>query len=266
MTVQSILDEVRYTIGDERKTKYTDARLLILYNEGMRDIVKATNIFRESTDILVETDITEYLLPNDVLALTRVTQDGRLIPFKTFSEMDNIVPYWELEVGTDRVKAIVYNEQNLNEVTIYPILNSISGTYFKLPDGTSVTLATGTEGAITYLAGTADDHTVAITREDPTYGALVDISYDWYPLNIQYTKKPELAALIDECELPDIYYPVIKYYIAGTVLLDDNSNENAQKGSLLLQKHAAEVKDMKKTSSMNFHRTSKETGYKTPFN
>ena len=266
MTVQTILDEVRYTIGDERKTKYTDARLLILYNEGMRDIVKATNIFRESTSILVENGVTGYLLPSDVYALTRVTQDGEPIEFKTFNDMDNENPGWELEEGTDIIQAIVYNEQNINEVTIYPKLNGIGSTYFKLPDGTSVVLDSGTEGAITYLADTSTTHTVAVAREDATYGALVGITYDWFPLVIQYTKKPTIAALIDESELPDIYYPTIKYYIAGTVLLDDSNNESSQKGTLLLQKYGAEVKDMKKTSSVNFHRVNRATKYRTAFN
>lgn len=266
MTVQELLDEVRHTIGDTKKTKYTDDRLLILYNEGMRDIVKSTNIFRATTSILVENGITKYTLPTDVFYLTRVSQNGEPIVMKSFEDMYNEIPGWTEDEEKDTILAVVYDEQNINQITIYPRLNGIGGTYFKLPDGTSVSLESGTEGAVTYLADNSQNYTAVVEQSDPNYGALVSISYDWYPLVIQYVRRPAKAILTDESELPDIYEAVIKYYIAGTVLFDDSNNENSQKGALLLQKYNAEMLDMKKKSSVNFHRVNRNTGYRTPFN
>lgn len=268
-TVETLLNEVRYTIGDERKTKYTDARLLTLYNEGMRDIVKQTKVLRDSITLLVENGITTYALPDDVYFLTRAIQEGTDEPivFKTYSEMDQEIPGWENDERGSVVEALIYNEQNLNEITIYPKLNGIDGTYFKLADGTSVILDSGTEGAITYLADTSTEYTSVVTQNAGNYGALVSIDYDWFNVKINYVRKPVVAtAISDAVDLPDIYFPAVKYYIAGVALLDDSNNEGVQKGTLLLQKYTTEIGIMKSKSSSNYHRVDRPTNYRTPFN
>ena len=270
MTVDTLLIQVRNTIGDQKKTKYTDDRLLELVNEGMTDIVKETHIFRKTTDILVENGITEYILPDDVYFLTRVTQNTNVIPFYSFHEMDEKFGSWWEDVEIDCISAIVYDQQDMSNITIYPELNGIGGTYFKLPDGTSVEMESGDSGPITYINASSNTHTVAVERDDDNYGALVSIEYDWFPVTINYVKKPKefLIADIatDSLELDNLHIPAIKYYVAGTVLFDDSKIENTQKGTVLLGKYKDLIKDMRSKSMRNFHRVNRNVQYRTPFN
>ncbi len=267
MTIATFITKVRHTIGDSKATKYTDERLIDLINEGMTDIVKEANIFRSSTNILVENGITAYKLPDDVYFLTRVTQDDSVIPFYSYEEMDTKFGAWESDVESDTISAVVYDQQNMNEVTTYPELNGIGGTYFKLPDGTSVSLEEGTQGPVTFVEGTGTDHTVVVDQDDANYGALVSISYDWFPIKIQYVKKPNTILTVgDDVELDDLHIPVLKYYVSGTVLFDDDRAENTQKGTVLLGKYKDLVKEMKNKSMRNFHRVNRSTSYRTPFN
>ena len=149
--ITNILTRVRDTLADPRKERWSDERLLRLLDEGQQDVAKQSKILKGTFDLSLSIDQAKYDLPDDLWLITRATFDDYEIPLVSYDLMDERArkavvadrntseherrngygtnlgdrwtrTNWELDTSS-RIEALVYDNRNLNEITVYPIPN-----------------------------------------------------------------------------------------------------------------------------------------------
>ena len=123
MKVKDVLLSARYTLSDTDASRWSDARLISLLNDCIKDIAKTTILFTDVlyagiNNLVVDYDIAEY-----AIKIHRYEFEDEPVPLRTFEEMDKIAADWQSHTG-DKVKAIVYNKQNQGQFKIYPIIEN----------------------------------------------------------------------------------------------------------------------------------------------
>ena len=122
-TAADIIVSCRDSLSDPSGARWADARLIRLINEAQKDIVNRTLILRSTYSISAVSGTSEYTLPTDLIALSRVVKGATKIEFRTHSQMDNLLPEWEATAG-DEVKFAVYDKLSPKKIRLYPTPNN----------------------------------------------------------------------------------------------------------------------------------------------
>lgn len=145
LTLLEIRTEVRLLIKDASTTRqrYTDAQINSFINEGQRDVVNNTWCINKLTTIPLVAGTTFYSFPVDLLAVQRVTREGRNLPETTLLKLDADFSNgaWQSNGG---IPQSYYQEagisgDSLHKLGFYPWPNSVSSTgtvvlfYYALP-------------------------------------------------------------------------------------------------------------------------------------
>lgn len=149
MVAQDILNIARERLGDEKKTRWSDFRLLGLVSQGQLDICERTGYYRQEKVIPLVDGTTRYKLPIDCLTLRRVEYKGDKIPLHIRSDRDGNKP----RGGYTDFVAI---KSNLN--------HSFLDIYPKTPE---------LDEPADIRAGSSTDDTFTVT---PAFGVAVSIS------------------------------------------------------------------------------------------
>lgn len=90
LTVSVLRSNIRTIIKDAGDhNRYQDAQLLDLLNEGQRDVSNLTWLVSNSTSFSLVSGTTYYSLPTDIVEITRVTREYKLLNETTFSKADS---------------------------------------------------------------------------------------------------------------------------------------------------------------------------------
>lgn len=146
---ERILLQVRDSLADPNEERWSTSRLLRLMDEGQKDIARQTKLLRSVVTIPLVEGQAEYELPEDAWLITRTIFNKDSIPLVSHADLDNSNYSWFCEYGKD-IKAVVYDQRNLNKLRMYPIPNDeIAGSDYAFEnDGyvTSVSTLSQPEG------------------------------------------------------------------------------------------------------------------------
>ena len=113
MTALTIATQARERLGDLKKQRWTDNRLLSIISMGQQDICKWTNYLRRQTYLPLVNDNAVYTLPNDCYRVSRVEYNDLLLPL--FTRDDKDIP----RVMTSDYIAFKSN-LDMNKIELYP--------------------------------------------------------------------------------------------------------------------------------------------------
>ena len=279
MLVSSLISSVRYRVGDVPNTKFTDARIIELINEGLDDLARKVNINKGELVLPIVPFQRKLIIPDpDFIKLLRVRCNNLPVDVKSFSSIDTM-PSWEEEIG-NQLKAVVYNLNNPRELTLYPLLDEpaytnyrqlnnfvssdgLQGIAIDIPGVTRDNL----DGIITGLR--ADDNLQIIYIPDGMRpnGTLTSMADGFNLLDIKYTKRPKaVTKKEDDIDLNEMFKSALVYYISGMLLLDDTRVENINKGMLFINKYKTELENIQEHERNSYQSIADHTvRYRTGF-
>ena len=120
--IETLLANVRITLADKNKERWTDDDLISILNEAHIDFCHQTQCVYNRKLVLLNNNDAYIKLPSDCWKLVRVMYKSRWIPLTTFEEMD-IRGEDDWMEKTGKPEKVVYNQRNIPEVRLYPITN-----------------------------------------------------------------------------------------------------------------------------------------------
>ncbi len=168
MTALSIITKARERLGDEKKQRWSDNRLLSIVNDGHKDICKFSNIYRRDTYIPLRANQLMYRLPEDCISVRRIEFAEGVLPLYTRFDIDN--PNYS--VGTDLV--CIKDNLPMGELELYPAIPTDIEKYYNQVEGinTDETIRVDRRGVF------VGSNRPALYEVDPLYGVLTDSSTD----------------------------------------------------------------------------------------
>ena len=88
MTALDIMNQARERLGDEKKQRWSDSRLLSIVSQGQVDICTESGYLRQEVLIPLVVGETRFNLPSDCFAVKRVEYDGIKLPLHQRSDKD----------------------------------------------------------------------------------------------------------------------------------------------------------------------------------
>jgi len=89
MLAIDIMREARARLGDEKKHRWTDHRLLSIVNDGHKDICKLSGVYRREVYIPLTAKDTRYRLPDNCVSIKRVEYKGENLPIYSRNDLDD---------------------------------------------------------------------------------------------------------------------------------------------------------------------------------
>lgn len=248
MTVlaKDVINRARYTLSDKSRDRWTDERLLILLNDGMRDIAKRTTLFVETTFYKVQNNIVDIDLSSISTKIVRAEYLDEPLPIYSFEEMDTKKRNWQLDKG-DKVKALVIDKQRNGLYKQYPIVENAFNDMivFNSPYG-MVTDITYSDIAPVLIDNYGDIGT--IPNE-----ALIKFYY--------VRKHAKVYDINDVLHIDDLVEQPLASYIAGMALRDNQDAQNRGMANEELSLYSAMVENYSMEKMENFARTNRATSY-----
>ena len=191
MRAIDIMTLVRDRLGDTKKQRWSDSRLLTIVSQGQRDICLQSGYLRKETLISLAIGKTIYQLPADCFEIKRVeTYDGTLIPLHIRSDRD--VPR-----GVTSEYVGYKSNINVSKLEILPAPTELQ-TNIAVQDGfkdVSSFQVTPLYGVITSTDATNMDI-------EPLYGAVTGIEVDPYAGATPSNGRGEIAGLASTVTQP----------------------------------------------------------------
>ena len=178
MTVQSIITDARFRLGDTDKTGWSDERLLNLINAGQRDLCRRASVYRRMVYIDLTNGKHIYSLPSDCYNITRIERDGKQLPIYSREDAQNTkIPHSEYAIKSNL---------NRSQLEIFPDPTDISN-YDEYVVGTEVVDSYTLDEPLGVVSGGAIDmdslvgvlsgvHDFIACNPKTKYGELADIS------------------------------------------------------------------------------------------
>lgn len=250
MTTAEVITGIRYRVGDIPGSKYTEARILELINESLDDLSRKLDILKAEITLPVIPYQRSIEVPDKgFIKLTRVRYENTRLQLLSYDEMDRVAG-WETAVGT-KLQAVVFNLQNPQHLTLYPLLDS------SIRQGLDTIDA---DGIITDIVGMHRSQLDGVVMEVKVNGVDINAA-NFHTITINYIKRVPRVE-----DLPEMYRTPLIYYVAGMLLLDDTRAENINKGLLFQEKYQNELGNLQKLSSKNYQEVDiPSVSYRTGF-
>lgn len=234
--VLDTLNNARAILADTSKTRWTDNRLIDLYNQALVDIVLQTNLLSGKAFVEVESNINTYRLPDEVLQITRIQYLDTKLPILSHDEMDKKDALWETRVGTT-VQYAVTNLLNSGVFKIYPRITDTTMDYIDSNSPYGIIVDVTTFDDIYNIPGIEDINNI------PKY------------LIVYYSKIPDFVttSTIDtSLQFSKAWDTAIIHYIAGMALRDDGDAQNRAFGTEELTLYTSNVNIIMNRTARNF--------------
>lgn len=286
--VTDIITRARDTLADPLKTRWTDARLLRILDEGQKQIVLNANLLRTKATLSLIPGVAEYNLPEDCFNIIRVTYKGVSLPIMSHEELDDYAERgvtatqgqsWETAESTT-VEAFVFDKINFSKYKLYPIpigsagsmtlenVDHLGDANMGLIISASGYLSSGVYGLISELVDdgelfTTTSYNLDITV-DSNYGFTVMFDDNASDITLYYLKRPTtLTVVSDNLEIDEVWDMALKYYVTGMALRDDKDTQNRLVGNEELAFFATNLKQAMSRSSMDS--TATRTQFNSPY-
>jgi hypothetical protein len=269
--IEQILTRARTVLADKLAERWTDDDLLLLLDEGHKDLCQQAKILKARANVPLVFGSPYFSLPEDCWQLTRVTYDNTVIPFVTHTELDNahgtnsrasrhtfnssLAYDWQTDTGEP--EAVIYDRRNMTEGKVYPIpklqpIATLFGVAAAVEDGSVIPVfgvTTETSAGDINPFGVLTDYAIAPVL-------------DCYYLQIPAT----LTEVTDDLVTPAMFDTALKYYVIGNAFLMDIAEEYQAKGLQQLGFYTRDL-DLATKSSAGDHQqaAASRTTYRTGF-
>lgn len=251
MIADDIIQKARYSLSDEDKTRWSDARLLSLLNECIYDIAIKTRLFHDDGFVVLDKNRAIYDVSSFATRINRIEYINCPLTKMTYNQMDcEFGCGWQQEVTDEGPTHIVYDLKNINEFRLYPIPNNT---------GEGVVTANSDYGIITDI-----DYTGIELQIVGEYGDInADDLKDY--LRIYFVKCPdeiqdinqELDSVIDKTMIS-----MIVHYIVGLALEDNADTQDMNVANVKLSHYDTKLQGyIAKDMSHRMLRTERQTSY-----
>lgn len=121
MLAKDIIKEVRLILADRHGERWSDDRLLLLLNNGIRDIAKNTVIFTESIYYKVINSVYDVDLSDSVVKFLRADYMEKPLKWLTYAQADHeLGEDWQAKTS-DKITHLIYDQQKAGALRLYPI-------------------------------------------------------------------------------------------------------------------------------------------------
>lgn len=233
--VTQVIADARAILADNSGDRWSDARLLSLYNQCLKDIVIYTNALHGKAFIEIEANINTYNMPDDVLSINRVQYLDQVVPVLSHDKMDEQDYLWETRTG-EKVLNVITNHVDAGTFKIYP----------RIVDTTMDYITSNSNYGIIVDLETFDD-----IYNLPNISEINDIPKY---LVVYYTKIPAtitMATIDTEMQFSKIWDNAVIHFISGMALRDDADQQNRTFGAEELQIYANNIKSLIKKEMVN---------------
>lgn len=158
MTAQTIITQARERLGDIKKQRWTDDRLISIVSQGQVDICLETGYLRKHVVLSLTNGESIYSLPRDCYSIKRVEYDGKLLPLHTRNDQDS-----PRAITTEYVA--YKSNLSMRKLEIQPEISQVN--HIKMVDGTS---SEDSNFVVTPIFGVITSTNSDITTIAPLYG------------------------------------------------------------------------------------------------
>ena len=185
MRAVDIITLVRDRLGDIKKQRWSDTRLLTIISQGQIDICVETGYLRKETLLSLAIDKTIYQMPSDCYTIKRIeTYDGTLIPLNSRNDKD--LP----KLNTSDYVGYKSN-LNVRKLEIIPAPTELEST---------TTVVEGFKDSATFqvtpLYGVITSTDAPNMDIDPLYGAVTGIEQNPYDNLVPSDGRGEIQGLV----------------------------------------------------------------------
>ena len=170
MLVLDIVSQARERLGDLKKQRWTDNRLINIVNQGQRDICLETKFLRKEYLMPLIINQTIYTLPSDCVSIMRLEYQEELVPLHSRSDKD--IP----RAITADFTAYKSN-LNVDTLEIVPAPTELNTRTIMLQG-----LVDNSVYQVTPLYGTITRSVSDLVTIDPLYGAVTDLTTEYNTL------------------------------------------------------------------------------------
>lgn len=247
--VTDILDKARRVLGDKSKTRWTDADLLSLFNEGLSHFVLNAKTLKRRSYMLIENNIGIYDVSPYSSSIQRVQYLSQVLEGKLSSVMDKVDPTWEDTIGSVP-QAVIFDVYGSNVFRLYPKVSAGSANI--------ITQNSFFGGLIDI--GVTDDliNVPAVEDLEQDISKYVVVFYIGIPRTLT------IDSLDTDIDLHITYDAAMACYIAGQCLIFDQDSLSRELGNAQLGIYNSYLaKAMTKQSNSNNTVTDYTTEYRT---
>ncbi len=119
MTTQYIINLARERLGDIKKQRWSERRLMNIVNQGQKDICTQTRYLRREVHIPLVNSRSKFLLPVDCISIQSIKYQGNNVPL--YTRMDIKEP----RVPSDSPFVAIKSNLNMGSVELYPPLEEL---------------------------------------------------------------------------------------------------------------------------------------------
>jgi len=242
MLASDVVTKVRDILADPSGDRWSDARIFREINSAQDDIVLKSNLLRARVSIDLNAGQEVYQLPEEVLMVTRVIFNDKVLPIYSRAEMDAKDINWETETDEDTISAIVYDGMNQGQIRPYPILESDIKS--SNPNGI-ITEINYTDPTLVPSFNSPFGNVVAI--DSGFNSKLVDIFIVYF-----IKRANRVTALTDIMELNEVWLSPIVHYVCGSILRSDGDTQNRALGNEEFQLYSSAILETLKNTSKHF--------------
>jgi len=249
--ISEIFTDARYKLADPDGKSWSNARLLSLLNNGIRNIVYNTELLKAETYVLLVEGQQKYDISDLAIKITRVDFESKSITFKTHADLDNLNIDWDLDTSS-KIKHIIYDKSDRGVFKVYPRPEKLVTNVISSPYG--IITAIDTVYDITYYGETLQDLPNDIVNNGT--------------MKIYYVKNPDKYTIDDlenEIILDDIWDDILVHWIVGTALKDDRDEQNRVIGADNLKEYTEKLSTAKAGAVSEFTASKGRTTYNGGF-
>lgn len=267
--IEQILTHARLVLADKESQRWTNEDLLLLLDEGHKDICRHSEILTGVQEVSLTPGSAYFTLPVDCWMLTRIAYLDYVLPFITHEQLDSRYPIsnyvaassshlsvdWQQDEGTP--EALIFDRTNVGEGKLYPIPDNTirADTTFSSDFG----LVASSSDA--FLSNPFGVITAAVTQD---FGVVVD---ELSPILCYYVKNPAaIDSIYDNLATPAMFDTALKYYVIGNAFMMDLDQEYQAKGVQQLGYYNRELELAQRSASRdNARAAANTTSYRRGF-
>ncbi len=272
--VSGIMENVRDSLTDPNRDKYTEERLVRLLDKAQKDLNIRAKLLKAKVVFQLSPNQELYTLPIDTRTVTRVNNINGNVPILSHTEADlKYGSTWESDTG-DELLAIIYDKQNQKGFKTYPRLNDPTGenTLYVYNQSSDFGIEGVIEGSID------DDYGLIVIDEhgdfDSDYGLIATFieHSDKFRVTMYTNVNAQSLTVVQDpntlvytysgLQIPDTYDTILEHYVIGAALRDNVDTQNRDLGKEHLSMYAnLVIEALADSSSSNINIPDKPTRY-----
>lgn len=243
---KDVLKSARYKLSDTDAQRWSDARLMSLLSDALKDISLKTDLMQEIIYVGISNLVVDYDLSSFAYKIDRIEYLDEEVTFKTFEEMDKKKRSWQLDKG-EKPLHIVGNKQKQANFKLYPAVENAENEHVTY---------TSFFGIVTYI--TYSDILPILAAG---YGDMSDLGPAAY-LKVYFIRKhAKITDINQEIKLDDMCLTPLAHYVAGFAMRDNADTQNRNVGNEELKFYYALIDEHSNEKAKSFNNSPRETSY-----